>query len=80
MRKSVAESDSSVVQKIIEGCSSLLLMVGAAVFLLGDKFLHEIKHVGFWASEGAGIVAGILLMLSGAGIALLGKSPKPKRH
>jgi hypothetical protein len=74
----LADSTQPILQKIIDGCSSLLLLVGAVVFFVGDKFLHQIKHVNFVVSEVGGIAAGVLLMLLGAGIAIMGKSPKPK--
>jgi len=80
MKKSMAEPRLPVLQKIIEGLSRLSLLAGAMMFLAGDKFLYEIKHIGFLASEGGGIIGGTLLMLLGAGIALLLKSPKPEQH
>jgi len=76
----MAEPKHPILQRIIEGCSSLLLLVGATVFLVGDKFLHEVKHAGFLASEGVGIAGGIVLMLLGGGLALAVKSPKRERH
>jgi hypothetical protein len=69
-----------VLQRIIQGCSRLLLVVGAAVFLVGGKFFYEIKHVNFIASETGGIIGGVLLMLLGAGIAIAGKSAGPEKH
>jgi hypothetical protein len=47
--------------------------VGAVVFLVGGKFLYEIKHVSFLVSEGVCIVGGVLMMLLGAGIAIKNK-------
>ena len=58
--------------------SNFLLWAGAAVFLIGGKFLHEIKHGSFLVSETIGILGGVLLMLLGAGIAIAGKSPRGK--
>jgi hypothetical protein len=52
-----------------------LLWVGAVVFLFGDAFLYEIRHVNFFVSAAIGIPGGILVMLLGAGIALAIKSP-----
>ena len=60
----------------VRGFSRLLLWSGAAVFLVGGKFLYEIRHRSFAASEVVGIVVGILLMLLGAAIAGKGKSIK----
>jgi hypothetical protein len=48
--------------------------MGAAIFLIGGKFLYEIKHVSFVVSETVCIVGGVLLMLLGAGIGIAGKS------
>jgi hypothetical protein len=73
-KRAATEPNRSTFQKVLDGCSSVLLIVGAAVFLLGDKFLHEIRHERFLASEFLGIFAGILLMVLGAGIALLSNS------
>lgn len=75
----MAESTQPVLQRIIQGCSRFLLFVGAVIFLVGDRFLHEIKHVDFLFSEVAGILAGVLLMLLGAGIAVVSKSPRPEQ-
>ena len=75
----MADSNQPTLKKIIQGCSRLLLWVGAAVFLIGGKFLSEIKHVNFLASEVSGLLVGVLLMLLGAGISIAGKSPKPKQ-
>jgi hypothetical protein len=75
---SMADSNQPVLQKIIDGCSSLLLLAGGIVFLFGGKFFYEIKHENFLVSEVGGIAAGVLLMLLGAGIAIADKSPKPK--
>jgi hypothetical protein len=41
-----------------------------AVFLIGDAFLYEIKHVNFIVSLVVGILGGVLLMLLGGGIAM----------
>jgi len=49
--------------------------MGAAFFLIGGKFLYEIKHGSFLVSETIGILGGVLLMLLGAGVAIAGKSP-----
>ncbi len=69
-----------VLQKIIQGCSRLLLWVGAAVFLAGDAFLYEIKHVNFFLSAAIGILGGVMVMLLGAGIAVASKSPRSGQH
>ena len=63
-------SRQPVLQKIILGCSRLLLWAGVAVFLIGDAFLYEIKHVNFIVSLVVGILGGVLLMLLGGGIAM----------
>jgi hypothetical protein len=73
----MSESRQRVLGRVIKGCSRVLLLVGAAAFLVGGKLLHEIKHESFLASEGIGVVGGILLMLLGAAIALPGKPQKP---
>jgi hypothetical protein len=76
----MADSKQPVLQKIIQACSCLLLRVGAAVFLFGDAFLYEIKHVNFFASAAIGILGGVLVMLLGAGIAVASKSPRLGQH
>jgi len=70
----MADSKEPVLQKIIQGCSRLLLWVGAAVFLVGDAFLYEIEHVNYFVSATIGILGGVLVMLLGAGIAVASKS------
>ena len=74
----MADSNQPILQRIIDGCSSLLLLAGGMIFLFGGKLLYEIKHENFIVNELEGIMAGVLLMLLGAGIAIAGKSPKPK--
>jgi hypothetical protein len=76
----MADSSQPALQRIGRACSRLLLWAGAAVFLLGGKFLFEIKHMSFVVSEGIGIGAGVLLMLLGAGIAVVGKTRSPEKH
>jgi hypothetical protein len=76
----MADSGKSTLQMIIRGCSRLLLLVGAVVFFFGDRFLREIEHVNVLASEAIGILGGVLLMVLGAGIKILDKSPKPEQH
>ena len=73
----MVESRQPVLQRIIQGCSSVLLIMGAAIFLLGGKFLYEIKHVSFLAAESVGIAGGIFLMLLGGGMMLSLKSSDP---
>lgn len=75
----MADSGHSFLQAFIRGSSRLLLWAGAAVFLIGDAFLYEIKHVNFLVSLVVGILGGLILMLLGAGIAILGKSPNHQR-
>ena len=74
------DSRQPVLQRIIRGCSRLLLGVGAAFFFLGDAYLYEIRHVNLFVSLAIGILGGSLLMLLGAGIAVACKSPKPEQH
>lgn len=69
-----------VLQRMIRGCSRLLLWVGALIFLLGDAFLYEIKHVNFFVSLAVGLLGGVLLMMLGAGVGLASKTLKPRRH
>jgi hypothetical protein len=75
----MVEQRQPVIEKMLRGCSRLLLLVGAAVFFVGDKFLYEIKHVNFFISAAVGILGGSLVMLLGAGIAVACKSPKPEQ-
>jgi len=67
-------------QIMVRGCSRLLLWAGAAVFLFGEPFLHQIGHVNLIVSAAIGIPGGILVMLLGAGIAVASKSPKPEQN
>lgn len=76
----MADSRQPILQRILQGCSSLLLWVGAVVFLVGGKFLYEVKHTDFLVAEGIGILGGVLLMLLGAGIVVAGKPPGRKEH
>jgi len=75
----MANSSQSTAQLIAKGSSRMLIYTGAAVFLLGDKFLYQIEHWNFFASEVTGILAGVLLMLLGAGIDKAFKSPKAEQ-
>jgi hypothetical protein len=54
----MTNSQQPVLQRMIRGCSRLLLWVGAVVFLFGDAFLYEIKHVNFFESAAIGICRG----------------------
>lgn len=76
----MTDSRQTVVQRMIPGCSRLLLWAGAVVFLFGDAFLHQIRHLSFIVSAAIGIPGGILVMLLGAGIAVASKSPKPGQN
>jgi hypothetical protein len=76
----MTNSQQPVLQRMIRGCSRLLLWVGAVVFLFGDAFLYEIKHVNFFESAAIGILGGIVVMVLGAGIGLASKSPNLGQH
>ena len=76
----MSDSREPVLQRMIRGCSRLLLWVGAVVFLFGDAFLYEIKHVNFFVSAAIGILGGILVMFLGAGIAYASKSSILGQH
>jgi hypothetical protein len=76
----MADSRQPVLQRIIRGCSRLLLWVGAAVFFIGDAFLYKIKRLNFFVSTVIGILGGVILMLLGAGIAMASKSPEQEQH
>jgi hypothetical protein len=65
---------------MIQGCSRLLLWAGAVVFLFGDAFLYEIKHVNFFVSAAIGILGGVIVMVLGAGIGIASKSPRWGQH
>lgn len=58
----------SVPQWFLTGCSKVALLIGAAAFLLGGKFLYGIGHVSFFTAEALGILCGVLLMILGAAI------------
>jgi hypothetical protein len=76
----MSDSREPVLQRMIRGSSRLLLWVGAVVFLFGDAFLYEIKHVNFFVSAVIGILGGILVMFLGAGIAYASKSSNLGQH
>ena len=75
----MANSSQPAQQWIAKVFSCVLIYTGAAVFLLGDKFLHQFEHLNFFASEFIGILAGVLLMLLGAGADKAFKSPKAEQ-
>jgi hypothetical protein len=62
-------SGQRITGKVVEGFSRLLLLIGATVFFIGGKFLYEIKHRNFLASESIGILGGLFLMFLGWAIA-----------
>lgn len=74
------DSQQPVLQRMIQGCSRLLLWVGAVIFLFLDAFLYEIKHVNFFVSAAIGILGGVFVMVLGAGIGIAGKSPRWGQH
>jgi hypothetical protein len=76
----MSDSRKPVLQRMIRGCSRLLLWVGAVVFLFGDAFLYEIKHVNFFVSAAIGILGGVIVMVLGAGIGIASKSPRLGQH
>jgi hypothetical protein len=76
----MTDSQQPTLRRIILGCSRLVLWVGAAIFLLGDAYLYEIKHLNFFVSAAVGILGGSLVMLLGAGSAVACKSAKHERH
>lgn len=76
----MTNSRQPVLQRMIQGCSRLLLWVGAVVFLFLDAFLYEIKHVNFFVSAAIGILGGVLVMVLGAGIGIASKSPRWGQH
>jgi len=76
----MTNSRQPVLQRMLQGCSRLLLWAGAAVFLVGDAFLYEIRHVNFFVSAAIGILGGLLVMVLGAGIGIASKSPRWGHH
>lgn len=76
----MADSAQPVLKRIIRGCSRVLLWAGAVVFLIGDAFLYEIKHVDFSVSLAVGVLSGLLLMLVGYGIGMAGKPRRSGQH
>ena len=69
-----AQSKAPVLRVIVDGCSRLLLWIGAAVFFLGGKLLHEVKHIAFFDAEVFCIIVGIVLMMLGGGVAIASES------
>jgi hypothetical protein len=65
---------------MLQGCSRILLWAGAAVFLVGDAFLYEIRHMNFFVSAAIGILGGLLVMVLGAVIGIASKSPRLGQH
>jgi hypothetical protein len=80
MVASMAGLRQPVIQRMLQGCSRILLWAGAAVFLVGDAFLYEIRHVNFFVSAAIGILGGLLVMVLGAGIGIASKSPRWGQH
>ncbi len=72
----MADPRKPFLQTVLRACSRILLWTRAVVFLFGDAFLYEIKHVKLLLSSTIGILGGLLLMFLGAGIAVASKSPK----
>jgi len=76
----MADSRQPVLQRIIQACSRLLLWVGAAVFLVGDAFLYEIKHVNFFVSAAIGILGGVLVIAAGCRNRGREQISRPRQH
>ena len=76
----MTNSRQPVLQRMLQGCSRILLWAGAAVFLVGDAFLYEIRHMNFFVSAAIGILGGLLVMVLGAVIGIASKSPRLGQH
>ena len=64
----MTSASNSVPSRLLNSCSKMAFFAGAAIFLLGGKYLHEIRHLNIFAAEAAGILCGVLLMFLGAAI------------
>jgi hypothetical protein len=73
----MASDSNSFLQRSRGGFSKFLLYSGAAVLLVGGKFLYEIRHINFFTAEVAGILFGVLLMILGATIGPARKQDLP---
>lgn len=62
------ESAKAISIATIQFLSKVLMVIGALVFLFGDRFLREILHFGFLLGEVVGIVSGLLLFALGFAI------------
>ena len=76
----MTDSQQPVLQRIIRGCSRLLLWVGAAIFSSETRTFMRSSDVNFLVSAAVGILGGSLVMLLAAEIAVACKSAKPERH
>lgn len=62
----MTSTSNPVLQRFLTGGSKAVMIAGAAVFLVGGKFLYEIRHVNFFTAEVIGILCGVLLIIFGA--------------
>lgn len=67
-------------QSVLQTCSRVLLWLEAAIFLLGEAFLYEIRHVNLFVSAAIGILGGLLVILLGAAIGIAGESGHSEQH
>jgi Zn-dependent protease len=53
----------SVLKTVRDVVGRVLAYTGAAVFFIGDRYLHEVKHIDYLLSFMIAIGAALLLML-----------------
>ena len=51
--------------KALNVLGNLLVVTGALVFFVGDRFLREASHWDFWNAEIVGIGSGVVLVMLG---------------
>jgi hypothetical protein len=52
-------------RRIVRWGARTLVVVGALVFVFGDRFLAEFAHINFFLAMVAGILSGLFLMIVG---------------
>ncbi|HEU5457597.1 MAG TPA: hypothetical protein VFU68_03180 [Terracidiphilus sp.] len=52
-------------RRILDFCARALIVIGAIVFLLGDRFLADFANISFFLALVIGILSGLLLMIAG---------------